>query len=108
MPKQSQDPQWMVVLVTNNPMEAHVVAGRLDSEGVPAWVHQEPYGSAMGLTVGKLGEVRVLVKYEDYDRAVDILDSGDYDELPEDVDQTVFGDELDEDYDEGEDADEDE
>jgi hypothetical protein len=68
-----QFPAWMVVYTTYNAPEAHIVAGRLQSEGVKAWVHQEPFGSAMGITFGQLGEVRVVVNAEDYDTALAIL-----------------------------------
>jgi hypothetical protein len=60
---------WMVVYVAGSEPEAYVVAGRLESEGIPAFVHQEPVGRAYGLTVGPLGEVKVLVHSDDYDQA---------------------------------------
>ena len=82
-------PAWMVVYTTNNSTEAHIVAGRLQSEGIGAWVHQEPFGSAMGITVGMLGEVRVLVSAQEYDHAIAVLDD-DAPELPDDIDQIIF------------------
>lgn len=88
---ESRRPQWMVVRTTYNPGEANIIAGRLQSEGIGAWVHQEPFGSAMGITVGPLGEVKVVVDSIDYDRALAILDEDvSIDLLPDDVDQTVF------------------
>ena len=88
----SEHASWMVVYTTHNSGEAHIVSGRLQSHGIGAWVHQEPFGSAMGITVGRLGEVRVLVPDGDYDRAVAILEGDEVDELPADADQVVFGD----------------
>ena len=67
----------MIVLSTDNQMEAHIVAGRLRSHKIQAWIHQEPSGSAFGITVGLLGEVRVLVHPHDYETALAILDSTD-------------------------------
>ncbi len=72
----SQDgTKWMVVLSTDNPMEAHVVAGRLRSQNIETWIHQEPSGSAFGITVGALGEVRVLVHQHDYEAARAIIET---------------------------------
>ena len=97
--------EWMVVYLTNNHSEAYIVAGRLQSEDIPAWVHQPPAGSAMGITVGLLGEIRVLVDASDYDRAMAILDA-EPDELTDDVDRIVYG--LDEDESGEDDPDDDE
>jgi len=88
----SSNPAWSVVFTTYNVAEAHIVAGRLQSEGIHAWVHQEPMGSAIGITVGPLGEVRVLVNEADFEAALDILNQTPPHILPEDVDQIIFDD----------------
>lgn len=79
----------MVVYVASSEPEAYVVAGRLQSEGIGTFVHQEPVGRAYGLTVGPLGEVKVLVHPEQYEQALNILDDDEYvsddlDIVPED------------------------
>jgi hypothetical protein len=66
--------EWMVVFSTDNLSEAHIVAGRLKSEDIPAWVHQQPGASGFGITIGLFGEVRVLVNAVDYAQALKILD----------------------------------
>ncbi|MDL1900953.1 DUF2007 domain-containing protein [Anaerolineae bacterium CFX9] len=66
---------WMVVLVTYNPLEAHVVSGRLQSEGIQTWIYQESVGRSIGIQIGPLGEVKVLVHPDEYDRALTILNS---------------------------------
>jgi hypothetical protein len=68
-----QPPQWMVVYTTFNSPEAHIVAGRLESEGIPAFVHQAPGANAIGIHIGSLGEVTVVVREEDYWKALMIL-----------------------------------
>ena len=68
----------MVVYVASSEPEAYIVAGRLQSEGIPAFVHQEPVGRAYGFSVGPLGEVKVLVNPEDYDQALVILEDDQY------------------------------
>lgn len=84
--------ELMVVYTTFNLPEAHIVAGRLQSEGIGALVHQEPAGSAIGITFGPLGEIRVLVEAHHYDAALAILEGDDPDLLPSDTDQIVFDD----------------
>ncbi len=70
----AQPDGWMVAYIASSEPEAYIVAGRLESEGIQAFVHQEPAGRAYGLTVGPLGEVKVLVLPEDYDTALAILE----------------------------------
>ena len=88
----SSDAQnWLVVFTTYNPAEAHVIAGRLQSAGFHPWVHQEPGGSALGITVGLLGEMRVLVLEQEYEAAQHLLeegfeDAGDAEDYDEDED----------------------
>lgn len=88
--------ELMVVYVTNNDVEARIVAGRLESEGIPALVQQEPAGSALGITVGLLGEVRVAVRAEDYDAALEVLDTDPNDPaLPDELDDILYDDDPD-------------
>ena len=106
---QAESPPWMVVYVSYNVVEAHIVAGRLQNEGIPAWVHQEPAGSAFGITFGPLGEVRVFVNYEDYERALVLLEGEpEPDALPDDVDRLIYEDDSDLLEDEDSDTDDDE
>lgn len=75
MPRSHTPDGWMVALSTYNIAEAQVVSGRLESEGIKSWIHQESVGKSMGIQIGPLGEIRVLVHPDDYDRAIAILDS---------------------------------
>lgn len=75
----------MVVHIAHSEPEAYIVAGRLQSEGIPTFVHQEPVGKAYGLSVGPLGEVKVLVRPEDFDQALAILDDNDYESSDTDL-----------------------
>jgi hypothetical protein len=74
--RSSESQSWLVVFTTYNPAEAHVIAGRLESEGFHPWVHQEPGGSALGITVGILGEMRVLVAESEFEAAQTLLNDG--------------------------------
>jgi hypothetical protein len=98
--RKPKPPEWMVVYTTTSAPEAHIVAGRLKHEGIPAMVHGEAGATAIGINIGNLGEIKVLVHPENYDDALDILEEEDLDELPESTDGIVymtFDDEEDED-----------
>jgi len=85
-----QPPRWVVIHATQNLMEAHVVAGRLKSEGIEAWVYQEPGARAYGITIGIWGEVRVLVDERDYDAAWQLLNTPLPDELESDTNSVSY------------------
>jgi hypothetical protein len=64
---------WKVAAEAASEAEAHIIVGRLAQDNIKAWVQQEPAGSAIGITVGALGEVKVMVSAEDYERAKALL-----------------------------------
>lgn len=94
--------EWMLVYETSFFEEAHVIAGRLESEGIQAVVSRQTGAGAFGLEVGALGGVVVLVRASDYLTARAILDEEEPLELDESVDPIRYH--FDEE--EGEDADE--
>ena len=57
--KSDQEP--VVVWRASNQLEAQVVKGRLESEGIPAIIQGEAVGALYGLTSGSLAETLVLV-----------------------------------------------
>ncbi len=87
----------MVVYLTYNVYEAHIVAGRLESEGIPATVYQAAGANAIGIHIGPLGEVKVLVRPKDYDEAMAILFPEEPEQLMDDNDRIIFDDDDDED-----------
>ena len=66
-------PDWIVIYITHNLPEAHIIVGKLQSFGIPAMIHQEAGASAIGITLGNLGEIKILVSLSDYDRASELL-----------------------------------
>lgn len=82
--------EWRVVFLTNNSAEAQVIAGRLRAVNIPTMVHQEAGGRALGITVGRLGEVSVLVRPSDYDQAIAILEPDLPDELTDSTDPILY------------------
>ncbi len=92
-------PNWMVVATTLGVTEAAIIAGRLQSLGIPVIVQREAASSALGLVVGPLGEAKVLVPEDYYDLAVATLEpdesmpwlsDGEEDEFDEDDDDTEW------------------
>lgn len=63
----------VVVWEAANLMEAQVVKGRLESEGIPAFIRSEAAGVIYGLTAGSLARADVLVPGPLADKAVEIL-----------------------------------
>jgi hypothetical protein len=86
----NQPVQWMVAYTTYSLPEAHIVAGRLEYEGIPAMVHQMPGGNAIGVRIGNLGEITVLVREKDYSAAVAILASDEPDTLVDSTDDVRY------------------
>jgi hypothetical protein len=71
----SQEPRsvrWAVVARMPGLMPAEILAGRLQSEGIPARAYQEASG-AIGVTVGLLGIGYVAVPEEYAEEALAIL-----------------------------------
>ncbi len=90
----ARDEAWYVVATTSGIMEAAIIAGRLHSLNIPAVVHREAAGAALGLVVGALGQAQVLVPHAYYafakatldpDESLPALDDGtdaDWDDSP--------------------------
>ena len=78
----SQEP--VVVWEAANLMEAQVVKGRLESEGIPAFVRTEALGVIYGLTAGGLARADVLVPGPLAEQAFELL----YDEDEESEDES--------------------
>jgi Putative prokaryotic signal transducing protein len=85
----SQEP--VVVWEAANLMEAQVVKGRLESEGIPAFIRTEALGVIYGLTAGNLARAEVLVPGLLATKAVELLgdESGGEEapDTPEDVEE---------------------
>ncbi len=71
--KAAKDPRWIAVYITHNLPETHIVLGRLRAHDMTAMLHHEAGASALGITYGNLGEVKILVSPADCDQAADLL-----------------------------------
>lgn len=65
----SEDIEWVKFWETPGSLSAELIAGRLRSEGIPAWVWQQGAGAALGLTYGPMGRGHVMVPEEDLEAA---------------------------------------
>jgi hypothetical protein len=68
-----RETRWEEVATTSGITTAQILAGRLQSEGIPARAWQESAGQAAGLVIGILGMGHVLVPEEFADQARQIL-----------------------------------
>lgn len=69
-----QNTHWEVVFSTSSRTEAHIILGRLESEGIQAIMNAEAGRDALGIHIGRLGEIQVLVHESEAERARAILD----------------------------------
>lgn len=90
-------PDWIAVYVTHNLPEAHIILGKLRAHDIPAMIHQEAGAAAIGITLGNLGEIKVLVSPKDYERAANLLfpPAGEQIEDSNDKIQLIWQDEVD-------------
>jgi hypothetical protein len=51
----------VVIYTAKQIMEAQIIKGRLESEGIPALLNYESAGLVCGFTIDGLGEVKILV-----------------------------------------------
>jgi len=68
----SADERLVTVYVTTQ-MEAQIIKGRLESEGIPVLLKYESAGLVYGITVDGLGEVKVMVPNRLVEEAREIL-----------------------------------
>ena len=60
----AREVRWEVVAHTSGILPARIIAGRLESDGIPTRVWQESVGQAYGFTFGPLGTGYVAVPQE--------------------------------------------
>jgi len=69
----SEDTSLTTVYVASGQLEAEIVKGRLEGEGVPAMLRYEAAGLIYGLTIDGLGQVEVQVPSSLAQHAKEIL-----------------------------------
>ena len=71
--------KWEVVMSTSGMTSAHIIAGRLEAEGIPVQFKYDVAGAIYAVTIDGLGEVKILVPSACRQWAQEIL-SRSYDE----------------------------
>ena len=72
---------WEVVDVISGDIQAELLRGLLEAQGIPVMLSKEGAGHAFGLQVGPLSEIEILVASPRKEEARQILDkyyAGDY------------------------------
>lgn len=65
--------EWVVLEYVPGDLQAEILRGLLEAQGIPVFMSQESAGRAIGLTIGPLGEVTILVRSEDLQEAQRVL-----------------------------------
>jgi hypothetical protein len=65
--------EQLVTVRTAKYMEAQIIKGRLESEGIPVLLSYESAGLVFGLSVDGLGEVKIMVPQHLAEEAKEIL-----------------------------------
>jgi hypothetical protein len=70
----SQSSEPVEVYLAANDLEAQVIKGFLEANGIPVMLRREALGTTLGVAVGHLAEVSVMVPEPLADRAVELLE----------------------------------
>lgn len=65
--------EQLVAICTARQMEAQIIKGRLESEGIPTLLSYESASLVYGLTIDGLGEVKIMVPAHLVKEAKEIL-----------------------------------
>ncbi|MCX7817153.1 MAG: DUF2007 domain-containing protein [Syntrophales bacterium] len=65
--------RWVYIYTASGMLEASIITGRLESEGIPTRLKYDAAGPIYGITIDGLGEVKIFVSETDEARAKDIL-----------------------------------
>jgi hypothetical protein len=68
----------LVTVHTANYLEAQIIKGRLESEGIPVLLSYESAGLVYGIIVDGLGEVKIMVPKRLAEEAKEILGLGEF------------------------------
>jgi hypothetical protein len=74
---------WVQILVTYDSLEAEIIKDLLESGGIPVVLRSSKV-SPYPVNIGKIGEIKVLVRKEDKETAEDVIKvSNENNPLPE-------------------------
>ena len=67
---------WVQILVTYDSLEAEIIKDLLESGGIPVVLRSSKV-SPYPVNIGKMGEIKVLVRKEDKETAEDVIKGSD-------------------------------
>jgi hypothetical protein len=75
----------VTVHIVQSPIEAEIIKGRLEYEGIPVILKYESAGRVIGITVDGLGQIEIQVHEPDVEKAEEILsrDENSYPKQPD-------------------------
>ncbi|MBN2517024.1 MAG: DUF2007 domain-containing protein [Deltaproteobacteria bacterium] len=68
-----EDETWEVVCSASGMINANILVGKLETEGIPTKLKYEAVGTIYAITVDGLGEVKIMVPTENLEKARTIL-----------------------------------
>lgn len=67
------DNEWVIIERVSGDLQAEILRGLLEAQGIPVLLSREGAGRAIGLSVGPLGEVVILVTAQSRQEALQVL-----------------------------------
>ncbi len=68
------DVRWEVADEVAGDLQAELLRGLLEAQGIRVWLSQEGAGRVYGLALGRLGRVQILVPTDEVEKARSILE----------------------------------
>jgi hypothetical protein len=78
------DDEWVLVEQVQGQLQAEIIRGLLEAQGITVWMNSPGASHAYALTVGTLGTVELLVPSSSVDHARQILEAyyrGDFENM---------------------------
>jgi hypothetical protein len=72
--KWNEQPGLVEIYITSGLLQAEIIKGKLESNGIPVLLQYESLGPVIGLTLDGLGQVRLLVREEQFEAARALLE----------------------------------
>jgi hypothetical protein len=66
--------RWEVIVEVAGQLQAEIMRGMLEAQGIKVWISQEGAGRAYGINVGRLGRVQILVPAGEVEQSKALLD----------------------------------
>jgi len=66
--------RWQVAGEVAGEIQAEILRGMLEAQGIKVWISQEGAGRVYGLGIGRLGRVQILVPEKDIEQSKALLE----------------------------------